>query len=556
MRKISINNIQKESWTLLSKVELNVFRGAREGIAEGGKFYEMFMAGDGCELENKAKSIFSSSMLAYNFFYWVSPEHPLEYAGITYDRVYFEVKFPVMTKETQGRPVNHPSNMDVVLFSTQSNAMICIECKYTEHTKNQKAEFADAYFKHACYFAGNPYSTSFIKLALRYNEKSDGYYAGIKQNVSHMIGVSNVLHDADALSWFKANNPFIEPEVKEQIGSETIFFFTNLLYEHPKEVTNYPDLLDEFADYNLSPKIQNDIVLLGIQHTYQEFYQYLYNQMPAGLAEYLNQRYCLSFVPRFALPEGVKLVDKYLTELVFSGAEEKYGETWSDEVQERIEVELAKIRAHRWADHFLIVRDFVRFACQLRICKSPGWDRSTGSVVCYCLGISDIDPIKEHLSSDEFFDRTIFRVTCDFSNTGAEMVQQYLVSKYGIQVLNHFSVKAYKPLGIAEKTLRNIGETLDFRSLPYDTPELIRFFAYDVDCRDYSYFGKRDSEALRAIECPTFEDVVEIFCTRKFKNGKETKLCREHGYARCVMFLRLAYLKMTYPKQFKESVGF
>lgn len=553
MRKIT-NNIQKESWTHLSTVELNVFRGAREGIAKGGKFYEMFMAGDGHELEDKAMSIFSSSMLAYNFFYWVSPEHPLTYAGITYDRVYFEVKFPVLTKETPGRPVNHPSNMDVVLFSTQSNAMICIESKFTEHTKNQTAEFADAYFKHTCYFAGNPLITSFIKLALRYNGKADGYYAGIKQNVSHMIGVSNVLHDADALAWFKANNPFIEPDVMDQIGSETIFFFTNLLYEHPKEVTNYPDLLDEFADYYLPPQIQNDIVLLGIRHTYQEFYQHIYDQMPAGLAEYLNLRYYLSFVPRYPLPEGVKSADKYLTEQVYAGAEEKYGETWSDEVQDRIEVELAKIRAHRWADHFLIVWDFVRFACQLRIYKSPGWGHLTGSVVAYCLGISDIDPIKEHLSSDEFFDRTIFRVTCDFSNTGAEMVQQYLVSKYGIQVLNHFSVNGYKPLGFAEQTLRMTEEKMDFRSLPYDTPELIRFFADDDNCRDYCYFGEQDSEALRAMESPTFEDVVQIFCTRKFENGKQTKLCREHGYARCVLFLRLAYLKMTYPEQFEKAV--
>ncbi len=550
MRKISINNIPKESTNHLTRVELNVFRGAREGIAEGGKFYEMFMAGDGHELEDKAKSLFSSSMLAYNFFYWVSPEHPLTYAGITYDRVYFEVKFPVMLKGSKGRPVNRPSNMDVVLFSTKSNAMICVESKYTEHTNNRQATFADAYFKHACYYPGNPYIASFIQLALRYNEKSDGYYEGIKQNVSHMIGVCNVLHDTDAQTWFKANNPFIEPEVMARIGSETVFFFTNLLYEYPKEVTRYPDLLDEFADYYLSPRIQNDIVLLGIRHTYQEFYQLIYNQMPAGLPEYLNQRYCLSFVPRYPLPEGVKSADKYLAEQVFAGAKERYGDGMRIEVQERIEVELEKIRGHRWTDHFLIVWDYVRFACELGLCKSPGWDHSTGSVVAYCLGISDIDPIKEHLSSEEFFDRAIFRMTNDFSNEGAEIVQQYLVSKYGIQVLNHFSVKGYAPLGIAEQTLGKIGGTLDFRSLPYDTPELIRFFAEDDDCRDYSYFGKQDSEALRAIERPTFEDVVEIFCTRKFKNGDETKLCREHGYARCVLFLRIAYLKMTYPKQF------
>ena len=115
-RKISITNKAKESTNHLKKVfsfpeeskgnyfstyTENVYVGGRKALTEG-KFHDMFMAGDGHELEDyidkngvlhlaHAKSIYSSSMLAYNFFYWVSPENPLILNGTTYDKVYFEV---------------------------------------------------------------------------------------------------------------------------------------------------------------------------------------------------------------------------------------------------------------------------------------------------------------------------------------------------------------------------------------------------------------------------------------------------------------------------------
>ena len=194
----------------------NVYVGGRKALTEG-KFHDMFMSGDGHELEDytdkngvfhlaHAKSIFSSSMLAYNFFHWISPEHPLTLNDTTYDKVYFEVKFPVMARTSEGRPVNRPSNMDVVLVSDDCATMLCIESKYTEHSHHQEAEFADAYFKPACYYKGNPDIQSFIKMALRYNERKNGYFAGIKQNVSHLIGITNVMHDANALMMFRRSD--------------------------------------------------------------------------------------------------------------------------------------------------------------------------------------------------------------------------------------------------------------------------------------------------------------------------------------------------------------
>ena len=291
----------------------NVFPAAREAITTG-KFHDMFMAGDGHELEDyidrsgylhraNAKAVHSSSMLAYNFFHWVSPEHPLTWNGITYDKVYFEVKFPVMVKSSNGRPINRPSNMDVVLISHDCETMLCIESKYTEHTHRQPAEFADAYFMHDCYYQGNPFIPSFIHAALHYNEKKNGYYAGIKQNVSHLIGVTNICYDADALAWFRDNNPFIEPEVMEKICSLIDVHFINLLYIRPEDINNmygnihapyktYPCMLAYFQ-FDHCSRLMREFLPYGIFTTYPELFAEVRTQMPSDLADYLDSRYNL-----------------------------------------------------------------------------------------------------------------------------------------------------------------------------------------------------------------------------------------------------------------------
>ena len=334
MRKIKINKtaVNKESKNSLKKafsypeteapkdsyfpsVESNVFSAARETIKKGGKFYQMFAAGNGHELEDytdkngvfhlaHAKSLYSSSMLAYNFFHWICPEHPLTLNGIVYDKVYFEVKFPVLAKNADGSRNNRPSNMDVVLISNDCATMLCIESKYTEHTHNQAAKFSDAYFKPACYYQGNPYRTSFVQMALHYNEKNNGYYAGIKQNISHFIGLTNIMYDADAMAWFKANNPFIEPEVMEKLCQETEITFTNLLYFHPKMVGEmygdlnaenkaYPYLLGELLFDHLQKDIDEPLLLSSFIKTYPELFTEAQAQMPEGLAEYLDNKYIM-----------------------------------------------------------------------------------------------------------------------------------------------------------------------------------------------------------------------------------------------------------------------
>jgi hypothetical protein len=293
--------------------------------------------------------------------------------------------------------------MDVVLISDDCAAMLCIESKYTEHSHHQEAEFADAYFKHACYYKGNPYIQSFIKMALRYNEQKNGYFAGIKQNVSHLIGITNVMHDADALAWFKANNPFIEPEVMEKIGAHTEFVFSNLLYCRPEKVDDffgdlnaeeksYPYLLGELLFEHLQKDLDEPLLLSSFIKTYPELFAEVQSQMQKPLADYLDNRYVLTPQPHFALPEGYDTADHYLIDVVMEGAQKRYQNNYTDEVAARIKRELKAIRVRHWADRFLIMWDLMRELHSNRFCTSPGGNRTAGSVVAYCLGITDIDP--------------------------------------------------------------------------------------------------------------------------------------------------------------------
>ena len=258
--------------------------------------------------KNRLQKVFSfpeRGDIARDFFEWVSAERPITLNGSSYDKVYFDVKFPVFAKTTDGQPYNQPANMDVVLISDDCLAMQCITSCHTEHMHKQAANFADAYFKPSCYYKGNLYRASFLRQALRYNEKANGFFDGVQQNISLLLGITNILHDADALAWFKANNPFIESEVLAQINQNTEIIFTNLLYYCPEIGTNiygdihaeeksYPYLLGALLFDHLQCALDEPLLLSRFITTYPELFAEIQSQMPNGLAEYLDNKYILT----------------------------------------------------------------------------------------------------------------------------------------------------------------------------------------------------------------------------------------------------------------------
>ena len=258
--------------------------------------------------KNRLQKVFSfpkEEDIARDFFGWISAERPITLNGSSYDKVYFDVKFPVFAKTTDGQPYNQPANMDVVLISDDCLAMQCITSCHTEHMHKQAANFADAYFKPSCYYKGNPYRASFLRQALRYNEQANGFFASVQQNISLLLGITNIMHDESALAWFKANNPFIESEVLAQINQDTEIIFTNLLYYCPEigtdiygdihaEEKTYPYLLAEFLFDHLQNNLDEPLLLSRFITTYPELFAEIQSQMPNGLAEYLDNKYVLT----------------------------------------------------------------------------------------------------------------------------------------------------------------------------------------------------------------------------------------------------------------------
>ena len=110
----------------------------------------------------------------------------------------------------------------------------------------------------------------------------------------------------------------------------------------------------------------------------------------------------LPVLPKFSIPEGFESEAKYLEFLTFEGAKKRYGEPLESHVLERLEFELKTIIKAKYAGYFLIVQDFTTAARQLDVSVGPGRGSAAGSAIAYCLGITNVDPIKYDLLFERF----------------------------------------------------------------------------------------------------------------------------------------------------------
>ena len=137
-------------------------------------------------------------------------------------------------------------------------------------------------------------------------------------------------------------------------------------------------------------------------------------------------------LPRFPLPPGVS-EDDYLTQLVETGATERWGGTRTPQQTKQLAHELEIIRRLDMAGYFLIVWDIVRYARREGIlCQGRG--SAANSAVCYCLGITAVDPIRMELLFERFLseDRTEPPdIDIDFAHRERERVLQYVYERYG-----------------------------------------------------------------------------------------------------------------------------
>jgi len=149
-------------------------------------------------------------------------------------------------------------------------------------------------------------------------------------------------------------------------------------------------------------------------------------------------------LPKFGIPDeflveednadgGKRGENKFLRHLTYEGAKKRYGELTED-VIERLDFELATIEKTGYPGYFLIVQDFIAEARRRDVSVGPGRGSAAGSVVAYCLWITNIDPMKYDLLFERFLnpDRVSMPdIDIDFDDEGRGRVMEYVIDKYG-----------------------------------------------------------------------------------------------------------------------------
>lgn len=150
-------------------------------------------------------------------------------------------------------------------------------------------------------------------------------------------------------------------------------------------------------------------------------------------------------LPAFDIPEefqhkedledgGKRGENAFLRYLTYEGAKKRYGEELSEDVVERLDFELSVIEKTGYPGYFLIVEDFIREARNMDVSVGPGRGSAAGSVVAYCLWITNIDPMKYNLLFERFLnpDRVSMPdIDIDFDDEGRSRVMDYVIEKYG-----------------------------------------------------------------------------------------------------------------------------
>ena len=168
-------------------------------------------------------------------------------------------------------------------------------------------------------------------------------------------------------------------------------------------------------------------------------------------------------LPKYEVPQGYDSWS-YLNHLCDEGLKKRYGEDCDASLKERLGYELSVIKTMGYVDYFLIVWDFINYAKENNIPVGPGRGSAAGSIVAYCLAITDIDPIKYNLIFERFLNPervSMPDIDVDFCFERRQEVIDYVVRKYGkdkvVQIVTFGTLAA-------KAVIRDVARVLD---LPY-----------------------------------------------------------------------------------------
>ena len=138
-------------------------------------------------------------------------------------------------------------------------------------------------------------------------------------------------------------------------------------------------------------------------------------------------------LPNFVIPDNYANQDDFLEHITWEGAKKRY-QTIDSEIEDRIKFELFTIKTMGFAGYFLIVADFIKAGRDLGVFVGPGRGSAAGSVVAYCISITNIDPLKYNLLFERFLNpdrKSMPDIDTDFDDEGRQKVIDYVVDKYG-----------------------------------------------------------------------------------------------------------------------------
>jgi len=165
-------------------------------------------------------------------------------------------------------------------------------------------------------------------------------------------------------------------------------------------------------------------------------------------------------LPAFPLPEGFDNQDAYLRHLTYEGAKKRYGAI-TPEVRERLDFELSVIEQSGYPGYFLIVQDFTTTARKMGVSVGPGRGSAAGSAVAYCIGITNVDPIKYDLLFERFLNPervSMPDIDIDFDDEGRQKVIDYVIDKYGRNQVAQ--IVTYGTMA-AKLSLRDVGRVMN-----------------------------------------------------------------------------------------------
>ena len=188
--------------------------------------------------------------------------------------------------------------------------------------------------------------------------------------------------------------------------------------------------------------------------TSKKFMYELFSDVPEAIAntmeifdkvEFYDIRHA-PIIPRIDIPNGFgndreDREDNYLKHLSFAKAKQIYGELLPEDVTDRLIFELQIIKQRGASGYFLFLQDVINTVqSELGVWVGPGRGSVAGSLVCYCLGITKIDPLKHDLLFERFLSvegTTFPDIDIDFDDEGRERVIKWLQQKYGKECCAH-----------------------------------------------------------------------------------------------------------------------